>query len=86
MCPLFTSLINYLHHSLFKCGHPYCHKRLELQIEVVSQSKLFPLVCAAEKCNSHLSWLDVEDAYCGDQRGQNQLINSAIIHFVATTQ
>ena len=80
----FMPILTSMYHSLHKCGHLYCHECLLLQMEVASQSKSFPLTCAAEECNSQLSWLDVEDLYLGDKKGRDQMINSALVNFVAT--
>ena len=55
-----------------------------LQMDLASQSKSFPLTCAAAECNSHLSCLDVEDLYHGDEERQQRIINSALANFVAT--
>ena len=80
----FMPVVNSLYHSLHRCGHLYCHECLLLLLEVASQSKSFPLTCAAEECNSRISWLDVEDIYYGDQSGQEQLINASLANFVVT--
>ena len=80
----FMPVMSSVYHSLHKCGHLYCHECLLLQMEVASRSKSFPWTCAAEECNSHLSWMDVEDLFRGDEEGKDQMINSALANFVAT--
>ena len=80
----FMPIMTSLYHNLYKCGHLYCHECFLLQMDVASQSKSFPLACAAAECNSNLSWLDVKDLYRGDEKGQQQIINSALANFIAT--
>ena len=78
----FMPVMHSLCHNLRKCGHLYCHECLLMQMEVTARSRSFPLVCAAEQCNSLLSWSDVEDVYCDDTSGQDKLIKSALENFV----